>query len=84
VVGLTVPLPSWLVVWVRDNYLNPARTRADERMHRHGRIGPSSAKGPRCERDAEWGNHPRDASPRATVRSIGTGWRVVQAQSAMR
>jgi hypothetical protein len=30
------------------------------------------------------GNHPRDAFSRATVRSIGTGWRLVQAQRAMR
>lgn len=38
----------------------------------------------RCERDANCGNYPRNAIPRATVRSIGTGWRLVQAQRAMR
>ena len=38
----------------------------------------------RCERDADCGNYPRFAIPRATVRSIGTGWRLVQAQRAMR
>src|SRR5260370_40172717 len=84
VVGLTGLLPSWLVVWVRDNYLNPAHTRADERMHCGGRIGPSSAEGPRCERDAAWGNHPRNASPRATVRSICAGCRLVRTQRATR
>ena len=41
VVGLTVPLPRWSAVRVRNNYLNPALTRADERTHRGGRIGPS-------------------------------------------
>jgi hypothetical protein len=30
------------------------------------------------------GNHPRNSSSTATVRSIGTGWRLVQAQRAMR
>ena len=30
------------------------------------------------------GNHPRNSSSTATVRSIGTGWRPVQAQRAMR
>jgi hypothetical protein len=77
VVGLTVPLPSWLVVWVRNNYLNPAHTRTEERMHRGGRIGPCGRA--RCERDADCGNYLRNAFPRATVRSIGTGWRLVQA-----
>src|SRR6476620_1208420 len=36
------------------------------------------------ERHADCGNYPRNALPRATVRSIGTGWRLVQAQRAMR
>ena len=30
------------------------------------------------------GNHPRNSSSTATVRSIGTGWRLVQAQPAVR
>jgi hypothetical protein len=56
---------------VRNNYPNPAHTRTEERMRRGGRIGPCGRA--RCERDADCGNYLRNAFPRATVRSIGTG-----------
>jgi hypothetical protein len=48
VVGLTVLLPSWLVVWVRNNYLNPAHTRAPRWPNRAVECGRAPVRAGCC------------------------------------